>query len=196
MPRRKKAPKNTALLTLSEVSRRSNISMPTLLRYKREYQRRLPSVGTGRTQRYPESALAVVAEIKSENMKHRRRRKGSKAPGAVPRSLLSLNEIGRLTNISYPTLLRYVATYLPELPHEGEGRRRRFLPSAVAVFQRLRAESRRGRKPSAAPTPRASNDAAILRWLEQIGNTQLEIVKQLRNLARRADRPIRVQVKR
>ena len=195
MPRRKKAPKNTALLTLSEVSRRSNISMPTLLRYKREYQRRIPSVGTGRTQRYPEAALAVVAEIKSENMKHRRR-KGSKAPGPRSRSLLSLNEIGRLTNISYPTLFRYVANYLPELPHEGEGRRRRFLPSAVAVFQRLRAESRRGRKPSAAPAPRASNEGAILRWLEQIGNTQLEIVRQLRELTRRAERPIRVQVKR
>jgi hypothetical protein len=47
------------LLTLSEVSKRTKISMPTLQRYKKEYQRRIPSTGKGRKQRYPVEALEV-----------------------------------------------------------------------------------------------------------------------------------------
>ena len=55
------------LYTLSEVSHRSGISMPTLQRYKKTYQDRIPSVGTGRKQRYQEHALPVFAELRSEN---------------------------------------------------------------------------------------------------------------------------------
>src|SRR4051812_37047577 len=55
------------LYTLSEISQKTNISMPTLQRYKKTYQGRIPSVGQGRKQRYPESALPVFNELKSEN---------------------------------------------------------------------------------------------------------------------------------
>lgn len=73
------------LLTLSEVSKRTNISMPTLQRYKKLYQRRIPSVGKGRKQRYPEAALAVFAEIKNENVGRRGRpRKDAGAAKAKP----------------------------------------------------------------------------------------------------------------
>lgn len=207
MPK-KRAGKNSEaakrLLTLGEVAKRSGISMPTLLRYKKEFQGRIPAVGKGWRQRYPASALPVFATLKKEKMKRRGRPPGSrdKAPRAPRRTLLSLNEIGRRTGISYPTLLRYVRQHLSQLPHSGEGRSRRFLPSAVAVFQRLRAESKRGRKAAGAVAGlapavlRSRYDKLILRRLEQIESAQVEIVRQLRKLGRRAERPLRLVVKR
>jgi predicted DNA-binding transcriptional regulator AlpA len=71
------------LLTLSEVSKRTGISMPTLQRYKKLYQGRIPSVGAGRKQRYPQSALPVFEEIKVENIgrRGRPRKDAAAAPG-------------------------------------------------------------------------------------------------------------------
>jgi predicted DNA-binding transcriptional regulator AlpA len=69
------------LFTLSEISQKTGISMPTLQRYKKLYQDRLPSSGQGRKQRYPESALPVFDEIKNENVGRRGRpRKDASAP--------------------------------------------------------------------------------------------------------------------
>jgi DNA-binding transcriptional MerR regulator len=61
------------LLTLSEVAQSIEVSMPTAQKYKRVYQRRIPSVGKGRTQRYPEKALRVFEQIKVENLSRRGR---------------------------------------------------------------------------------------------------------------------------
>jgi DNA-binding transcriptional MerR regulator len=72
---------NPVLLTLSQVSDRTGISMPTLQRYKKNYQSRIPSTGKGRRQRYPEEALAVFEEIKQENVGKRGRPRKS-ASGA------------------------------------------------------------------------------------------------------------------
>ena len=47
------------LYTLTEVAQKTKISMPTLQRYKKLYQDRIPSHGKGRSQRYPEEALEV-----------------------------------------------------------------------------------------------------------------------------------------
>ncbi len=67
--------------TLSDVAKKTGISMPTLQRYKKLYQSRLPSVGQGRKQRYPEEALAVFEEIKVESAGRRGRpRKDPSAP--------------------------------------------------------------------------------------------------------------------
>jgi excisionase family DNA binding protein len=72
------------LFTLSEISQRSGISMPTLQRYKKTYQDRIPSVGTGRKQRYPEHALPVFAELRSENAgKRGRPRKNAAATASA-----------------------------------------------------------------------------------------------------------------
>jgi predicted DNA-binding transcriptional regulator AlpA len=159
----------SALLTLSEVSKRTGISMPTLQRYKKEYQRRIPSEGKGRKQRYPESALPVFEELKRENIARRGRpRKGGAAKakakatgskrggrrgrkpvasgGAGTKGLLTLTEIGKRTGISYPTLTRHVKLHLSEIPHEGTGRSRRYHPEAVEVFNNLRGRSGRGRR--------------------------------------------------
>jgi len=157
------------LHTLTEVSKRTGISMPTLQRYKKLYQDRIPSEGSGRTQRYPTSSLAVFRQLKKENIGRRGRpRKNPLAPAEaakpaaaaakkVPKKaakaaaggsgLLTLTQIGKMTKISYPTLLRYVKMNLKSIPHSGTGRARRYLPDAVAIFKRLREESRRGRAP-------------------------------------------------
>jgi len=71
------------LFTLSEISQKTGISMPTLQRYKKMYQDRIPAEGKGRKQRYPESALPVFDEIKNENAgKRGRPRKDASAPRA------------------------------------------------------------------------------------------------------------------
>ena len=154
------------LYTLTEVAKLTDISMPTLQRYKKLFQDRIPSWGSGRTQRYTEEALEVFRELKKENMKKRGRPRKNASPDQakpavrrrpIPQSsinispeneqgLLTLKQVEELTNISYPTLLRYVKTSLKRIPHRGTGRKRRFLPEAVDVFKTLREESRRGRK--------------------------------------------------
>jgi hypothetical protein len=69
------------LYTLSEISTKTGISMPTLQRYKKTYQDRIPAEGQGRKQRYPESSLPVFDEIRSENAgKRGRPRKNPDAP--------------------------------------------------------------------------------------------------------------------
>lgn len=67
--------------TLSEISQRTGISMPTLQRYKKMYQNRIPAQGKGRKQRYPEGALPVFEELRNENAGRRGRpRKDAAAP--------------------------------------------------------------------------------------------------------------------
>jgi predicted DNA-binding transcriptional regulator AlpA len=74
---------DSRMLTLSEVSQRTGISMPTLQRYKKIYQSRIPAEGKGRKQRYPESALPVFEELKVENAGRRGRpRKNASAPAS------------------------------------------------------------------------------------------------------------------
>lgn len=69
--------------------------------------------------------------------------------------LLSLTEISKRTGIMYVTLKRYAvlhdSTDLAGL-WTGEGRNKKYHPDAVAVFQRLKAESRRGRPRVGAPS--------------------------------------------
>ena len=179
------------LLTLTEVAKRTKMSMPTLQKYKKRYGDRIPSVGKGRTQRYPEESLPVFEQLKRENMARRGRprknpvapgapaaakrrpgrprkasaapvakrgpgrpRKAAAAPGGGGEGLLTLARISELTGTSYPTLLRYVKLHGKRLPSVGRGRRRRYKPEAVPVFQQLRSESRRGRKPGKAAARR------------------------------------------
>ena len=225
------------LLTLTEVSNRTGISMPTLQRYKKEYQSRIPSVGRGRKHRYPAQSLEVFEQLKAENIKRRgrpRRDAGAtagaargggngrrtKAPSAPSTSasagggnLLTLTEIGERTGISYPTLVRYVKLHGDEIPSEGEGRRRRYHPEAVAVFQRLRSESGRGRKPkggrgaSAAPGRPASGaspaaggggggDAKLSQRVASLERTQERLERQIQEMIQLVRKPITVTVQR
>ena len=61
------------LYTLSEISQRTGISMPTLQRYKKMYQSRIPAEGKGRKQRYPEESLPVFEQLRVENAGRRGR---------------------------------------------------------------------------------------------------------------------------
>jgi hypothetical protein len=67
------------LLTLSELSKQAKISLQTLLRYKKLYPDRIPSVGTGRKQRYPPHAAEAVQALKRENVRSRGPRKGGRS---------------------------------------------------------------------------------------------------------------------
>jgi hypothetical protein len=78
---------------------------------------------------------------------------------ARQRELLSLAEIAEETGISYATLRSYAIKYGDEVPSEGSGRSTRYPRAAVKVFQRLRQESKPGRKPGSASTPAAPKPA-------------------------------------
>jgi DNA-binding transcriptional MerR regulator len=176
------------LLTLTDVAKQLGVSMPTLQKYKKRYADRIPSVGKGRKQRYPEEALPVFEELRRESLGRRGRPRksaaGAAATGAaagrrgrrarkagrraaagkgVGKGLLTLTQVAETTGISYPTLLRYVKTHLSKLPHAGSGRARRFRPEAVEVFRRLRAESRSGRPPGSGVKRRGRKPAAARR---------------------------------
>ena len=154
------------LLTLGEVARRTNISMATAQRYKKLYPDRIPSEGEGRKQRYPAAAVKVFNALKKERVSKRRGggRKGSPKEAAKAAAsgaaLLTLSSVSEQTGISYPTLQRYVRLFSDRIPHEGDGRKRRYHPDSVAVFRQLRAESKPGRKPKAGASARVAKAPA------------------------------------
>jgi hypothetical protein len=65
-------------------------------------------------------------------------------------------DIADETGISYATLRNYALKYGDEIPSEGSGRNTRYPRPAVKVFQRLRKESKPGRKPASASLPQAA----------------------------------------
>lgn len=209
------APKTRArkLYTLTEVGRMASVSMPTLQKYKKMYEDRIPSVGEGRRQRYPRAAVAVLRQLKKENLAKRGRppkaggakakkpatakRSATKAPSK--RNLLTLTEISRRTKISYPTVSRYVKLFLRRIPHEGTGRSRRFPKEAVAAFQQLRSESRPGRPPSsgkpAATSKASSGTAALDARLRRLEKSQAELTKQIASVVKLLKKPLHVTIK-
>lgn len=219
-PKAKEKKGKETLYTLTEVAKKTGISMPTLQRYKKAYQSRIPSVGKGRRQRYPEKALAVFNEIKKENLGRRgrprksasakRRPKASKRKAAkkgqasvAPKTsgLLTLSEIGRRTGISYPTLVRYVKVFIDQIPHEGTGRKRRFPSAAVRVFQRLRAQSKRGRRPKSALGLAARDgrqamgtDRALNERIRALEIAHGEITRQLESVIETLKKPLHVTI--
>jgi DNA-binding transcriptional MerR regulator len=130
----------------------------------------------------------------------RGRRQGRARRGAAPAAratsrddLLTLVEIGRRTGISYPTLLRYVRLYLDRLPHTGSGRKRRFRAAAVPEFQKLRLESRRGRR---AGGRSAVAGPSVTRQLAKLERGQHALARQIRDLQKALARPVRIRIER
>lgn len=62
---------------------------------------------------------------------------------------LSLPEVADALGVPYPTVARYATQYADRIPHQGEGRNRRFPPEALDVFREIRSTSRPGRPPDA-----------------------------------------------
>ncbi len=160
--RTKDAPGAPSLLTLSSISEQTGISYPTLQRYVRLFGDRIPHEGKGRKRRYHPDSVAVFRELRAESKAGRkpkaapaakapatkkRKARAAAQPAADAPKLLTLAAIGRRTGISGPTLQRYIKLYSDRIPHEGEGRKRRYHPEAVAVFREIRSRSKRGRKP-------------------------------------------------
>jgi len=99
--------------------------------------------------RKPKAAPAAKSPArKKPPARKKRKARAAKAQPAAPK-LLTLTAVGKQTGISGPTLQRYLKLYGDRIPHEGEGRKRRYHPEAVAVFNEIRSQSRRGRKPKA-----------------------------------------------
>ena len=212
------------LYTLTEVSEKTGISMPTLQRYKKNYQDRIPSVGKGRRQRYPENALEVFEAIKEENIKRRGRppkseskkrgggRKSKKKAAASSASssgtsgdLLTLTKVAEETGISYPTLVRYVKLHEDRIPFEGTGRSRRYHPEAIGVFQEIRSESSRGRKKKS-PAPgggksrrkavASSGNGDLSQRVASLEKAQASLEKQIKELISVVRKPLKVTIKR
>jgi hypothetical protein len=182
-------------LTLGEVARAAGVSVPTAQAYKKKYQDRLPSVGSGRTQRYRPQAVDVFRRLREEN-RTRRGRGGAESGGS---DVLSLAEIGRRTKISYPTLLRYLRVHGKAIPSVGSGRARRFPHNALGVFERLRSESRGGRKPSGAAYANgrsaSGTDAALADRIRRIESMQAELAQQLQEVVRLLKQPLQVTIR-
>ena len=130
------------LYTLSEISQRTGISMPTLQRYKKLYQDRLPSVGAGRKQRYPESALPVFDEIKNENAGKRGR---PRKDGSAPRPSAASAATGSKRRGRKPAAAAKPAGKRAAAGRKTASRRGAATPAATPA--------RRGRKPAAAAAP-------------------------------------------
>ena len=207
-------PVGEKLYTLTEVSNKIDVSMPTLQRYKKLYQDRIPSQGIGRSQRYPEEALEVFLQLKKENMgKRGRPRKNKSGGGVAPRKkddskagLLTLTQIAQETNISYPTLLRYVKSHLAEIPHRGSGRGRRYLPEAVEVFRTIREQSRRGRKRKGTPTAstgdggggtvRRSTIDKLIERIKTLERGQKDLEKAIQRQQKQLEKPLKIVLQR
>ena len=199
------------LLTLSEVSKRTGISMPTLQKYKRENADELASVGEGRKQRYLLESIPVFERLRREGLARRGGGSHSDSPAATkppkvssgsrtPPGLLSLQRIKEVSGISYPTLLRYVDLHLDKIPHVGEGRKRRYPKEAIDVFVELRKNSPRGRKPKAgspsANAQAASSAARLEKKIVELQRSQAHLERQVRELAEYMRRPVVLTMKR
>lgn len=214
------------LYTLTELGKKAGVSMPTMQRYKKEYQSRIPSEGTGRRQRYPEAAIAVVRQIKEENLKRRggarrgkaqtkaqtkakaKTRARATAARTADDTYLPLTEIARRAGISYPTARKYAAQHVSSIPSRGRGRSRRYGVETVEVFKRLRAESRRGRRPGTARGGRkkatarraattrsvAVQDPALANRIQQLERAQQDISRQLQEIINTLRQPIQVTI--
>jgi len=183
-------------MTLTQIARAAGVSIPTAQTYKRKYQDRLPSVGKGRSQRYRRAAVDVFKQLREENRRNRSARHADAKSGES--HLLSLAEINRRTKISYPTLLRYVRLHGRQIPSVGSGRARRFRPEAVEVFERLRKQSRKGRRPKSenlAGRLAQGADRALADRIRKIEAMQADLADQLGEVVRLLKQPLQVTIR-
>lgn len=193
----KRKPKQPKLYTLTDISEATGISMPTLLRYKKNFQDRIPSVGRGRKQRYPEAAFAVVQQIKKENLRKRggaRRGGGGDGDGYLP-----LTEIAERAGISYPTARKYAAEHASTLNTKGVGRRRRYAPETAEMFKKIRSQSRRGGRRASSGTARGGRtavvqDPVLARRIKELERSQAEISRQLHAIIETLRKPLQVTI--
>lgn len=201
----KKTKEDRDLLTLTELAKKAGVSLPTAQKYKKKHQDRLPTVGKGRTQKYPPEAVPVVQEIYEENLA-RRGRGSKKKSGAKKKAkrktkkqgkeLLPLTEIAERAGVSYPTAQNYVKKHLDRIPHEGKGRRRKYPPAAVKAVQEIYQENmkkrgggRKRKKKSSGAKRAGATDTRIIEALEKLE-------ERLASLEKLMEKPLKVEIKR
>jgi DNA-binding transcriptional MerR regulator len=164
------------MLTLSEVSKRTGISMPTLQRYKKIYQNRIPAEGKGRKQRYPESALPVFNDLKNENAGRRGRpRKDASAPVSAVNAGNTGGSARRGRKPGRPAAAAAPAKKTP-------GRRGR-KPAAPAAAKKASGAARGGRKAAAGGRGRRASGSGLLtlgQVSEQTGISYPTLVRYVR----------------
>ena len=135
------------LYTLSEISQKTGISMPTLQRYKKLYQNRIPATGKGRKQRYPEESLPVFEELKVENAgrRGRPRKDDSTRSSAAASTGSARSGRGR----------KAAAAKTPAAGRRG-GRKAAAPAAAAKTAKTAKKTGRGGRKAAAAAAPAAS----------------------------------------
>ena len=151
------------LYTLSEISQRTGISMPTLQRYKKTYQSRIPAEGKGRKQRYPEESLPVFEQLRVENA-GRRGRPRKNASAARPASAPAKRGRGRKAAAA-PAAKR------------GPGRPRK---AAAAAKPAAAKRGRGGRKAAGGRGQRAGNLLTLGQVSEQTGISYPTLVRYVR----------------
>jgi hypothetical protein len=153
------------LHTLSEISQHTGISMPTLQRYKKMYQNRIPAEGKGRKQRYPDAALPVFEALKVENAGRRGRPRKDAAAAARPAAGARRGGRGRAAAEKRTT--------------GGRGRGRKAAPAAAV---KKPAPARRGGRKAAAGrgAQRSGNLLTLGQVSEQTGISYPTLVRYVR----------------
>jgi hypothetical protein len=147
----------------------------------------------------------------------RRKASGRSSGSGGDGEMLTLGDIGERLGIPYPTVARYASQFEDVIPHQGKGRSRRFPPEAVAVFERIRRESKPGRPPKgqakgpkalkAVAAPRAESrprpvapaavgrgDESLARRIESLERSQQILEDEIRDLLARLSKPVSTTV--
>jgi hypothetical protein len=172
------------LYTLSDISSKTGISMPTLQRYKKFYQGRIPSVGSGRKQRYPENALPVFDEIRHENIGRRGRPRKDASAAAAPSPAR-----GRAAGSGRKAAAQGTRGRGPGRPARAGRPGRPAGKSAAAPAAVAKPAARRGRPPgsktkskgaAAGATGKAANLMTLTQISEQTGISYPTLVRYVR----------------
>ncbi|MEA2605179.1 MAG: hypothetical protein QOF89_6171 [Acidobacteriota bacterium] len=115
------------IYSLKDIERKTGISYPTLILYAKEFADQIPTLGSGRTRRYPAEAVAVFQEIFSKRRPGRKRGaawrglNASPAEGeeATPAPPLQLAEEDRELMRNLTEALREVAAKLEAFTELG-----------------------------------------------------------------------------
>ena len=115
------------IYSLKDIERKTGISYPTLILYAKEFADQIPTLGSGRTRRYPAEAVAVFQQIFSKRRPGRKRgaawRGLNASPtdgaGATPAPPLQLAEEDRELMRNLTEALREVAAKLQAFTKAG-----------------------------------------------------------------------------
>lgn len=211
-----------------EAPRRGGFGLLSLPRVKRsrEQPEDRPRTGTAASETAEPAPAPHRQAPPAEPASEPKAGEDTPAPSATTgEATLTLKDISETLGIAYPTVARYATKFPERIPHEGEGRRRRFPPEAIEVFRQIRKESKPGRppkskskakpktgpapKPASTPAPRQAAqdvvvsagsgtgaDADLLRRIDLLERHQEQLETMVRALREEVERPLVATVER